>query len=292
MNTMNQELEPTSPSPLPPLHSQPKPPPTIFSLGYRCSSAGLLKRMGLKHESYPFDWMVSRLPIITHCNETNFKEFREETNYTNATAATYHYVVYPGQMLTPTPPTREQYICDEKFIYNTYYESYFNNEKSLLVPYPTSVPKDAYGYNMIMNHKNILQQENKEYYERCIGRWNQLMESPNEKIGIHIHPIMSHESYIYSKTPLRELITTFHQNMQTQTSNYKGLYIIPVRNLGPTPPYIERITHETHDNTFNLYILYTNEHFIDAGEIFMGHCEKETQILIDLIHYLSQQPYP
>ena len=303
--------------------------PTFFSLGYRCSCAGLLKRMGLKHESYPFDWMVSRLPIITHCNETNFQEFTKESNYTNANAATYHYITkkYPNE----SQIKKEQYICDEKFIYNTYYESYFNKEtKSIFIPYPISAPKDAYGYNMLMNHKNILQQENKEYYERCIVRWNELLESTNEKIGIYIHPIMCYEKYNTQQFQIREMITEFHMNMQTQTENYRGIYVIPIRylqeelylytdtfanienydahNIIPLPkiPFAGRITGiKTTPNTLppetstiykseyleNMYLftLYTNEDFIDAGEIFMGQCEKETRLIEEIIQRIGNK---
>ena len=38
--------------------------PTFVSFGYRCSCAGILKDLGLKHESYPFDWLISNLSVI------------------------------------------------------------------------------------------------------------------------------------------------------------------------------------------------------------------------------------
>ena len=47
----------------------------IISFGYRCSSAGFLKKLGLKNESYPFDWLISRLFVIKHCVESNFTVF-------------------------------------------------------------------------------------------------------------------------------------------------------------------------------------------------------------------------
>jgi hypothetical protein len=54
---------------------------TLFSLGFRCSSASLIKSLGLKNESYPFDWLVSRLSVIQHCIESDFVEFLNLDNY-------------------------------------------------------------------------------------------------------------------------------------------------------------------------------------------------------------------
>ena len=64
----------------------------ICSLGYRCSSAGILKSLGLKTESYPFDWLVSRLPIIEHCLQTGFKHFLEVDNYECVKSVTNNYM--------------------------------------------------------------------------------------------------------------------------------------------------------------------------------------------------------
>jgi hypothetical protein len=49
--------------------------PIFVSLGYRCSSAALLKKLQLKNESYPFDWLVSRLSVIEDSIQSGFKEF-------------------------------------------------------------------------------------------------------------------------------------------------------------------------------------------------------------------------
>ena len=47
----------------------------IFSVGYRCTSASLIKHLNLKFASYPFDWVVSKLDVITDCLETKFKHY-------------------------------------------------------------------------------------------------------------------------------------------------------------------------------------------------------------------------
>ena len=80
----------------------------LFPLGYRCSSAGILKQLQLKTESYPFDWLVSRLPVIQHCLETNFQYFIEDisNNYAQYKTITQHYE-FDG---TTT------FICDETWL--------------------------------------------------------------------------------------------------------------------------------------------------------------------------------
>ena len=47
----------------------------VISFGYRCSSATFIQKLNLKTESYPFDWIVSKLDVIKDCIETNFVHF-------------------------------------------------------------------------------------------------------------------------------------------------------------------------------------------------------------------------
>ena len=45
--------------------------PLIFSIGHRCTTASLIKIMNLKFESYPFDWVVSKLETIKYAGNKN-----------------------------------------------------------------------------------------------------------------------------------------------------------------------------------------------------------------------------
>ena len=45
------------------------------SLGHDCTSATLFQKKNLKFESYPFDWLISSIPDIIDCLETDFKHF-------------------------------------------------------------------------------------------------------------------------------------------------------------------------------------------------------------------------
>jgi hypothetical protein len=52
-----------------------------ISLGPNCHSSGILKYLGYKKESYPFDWILSNLKIINYSIITNFSEFLDRNNY-------------------------------------------------------------------------------------------------------------------------------------------------------------------------------------------------------------------
>lgn len=47
----------------------------VCSLGPRCHSASILKRLELKKASFPFDWIFSNLDMVIHCIENDFKIF-------------------------------------------------------------------------------------------------------------------------------------------------------------------------------------------------------------------------
>ena len=49
-----------------------------ISLGQNCSSAWYLKQLGLKNESYPFDWIFSSPEIVFDCIKNNFSKLLEK----------------------------------------------------------------------------------------------------------------------------------------------------------------------------------------------------------------------
>jgi hypothetical protein len=53
------------------------------SLGPQCHSTNILRRLNLKKESYPFDWIFSNLKNVEHAIKDDFKIFLDETYYTN-----------------------------------------------------------------------------------------------------------------------------------------------------------------------------------------------------------------
>jgi hypothetical protein len=53
----------------------------VCSLGPRCHSASILKRLKLKKASFPFDWIFSNLEMVFHCIENNFNIFLNPKYY-------------------------------------------------------------------------------------------------------------------------------------------------------------------------------------------------------------------
>lgn len=53
----------------------------IISLGPNCHTAGILKKLKLKNESYPFDWILTNIKIIIETLENNFVDYLDKENY-------------------------------------------------------------------------------------------------------------------------------------------------------------------------------------------------------------------
>lgn len=156
------------------LKTPPLPEYKIISLGYRCSVAGILKKLGLKHESFPFDWLVSRLPVIQHCIEDDFKEFFNLENYQLKYTHTFAHM-----------NTLEGFVCNENMLANMYYQPIQNKD-----------PKNAYQFNLAMNHHNIIENRNDyEYYKRCVERFQKEFASPTSKMFVHVTPLYTIDSY-------------------------------------------------------------------------------------------------
>ena len=181
----------------------------IISLGFRCSSAAILKRMGLKHESFPFDWLISRLSVIRHCMETDFTEFLNLSNYQRKYSNTYEMA-----------DSRNGFICDEHLMVNLYYQ-----------PEDQSDPENTYKWYLAMNHHNILEQKDTEYYERCVQRYRELMTFDEPKIYLHICPLITMEKYNDTKENIFHELTSFDQFMYEFTNGTsRGLFFIMVRD--------------------------------------------------------------
>ena len=283
-----------------------------ISLGYRCSSAGILKSLGLKTESYPFDWLVSRLPVIEDCIQTDFREFLSPDNYKCTTGVTNNY--------TSTDPASQQWICNESFCFNEYYErpqSQIENMKYYL-PQPISTERDAYGYKLMMNHRNIkTNKSDQEYFARCVERWKSISITPlcvesaqsnvafslkncpdmgdlNEKrckkrLALYIHPAVFYEEFLSIKLELIGELKRAYQSISI-THPHDGIYIIPVKTPFeyPTNHCCKYVLEEQPDDPMfprcRICILWTNLNFIDAGEIFMGNSYVETYVIKDYLY--------
>ena len=52
-----------------------------ISLGPNCQTSGMIKAVGYKTESYPFDWVLTNLDIVLDCIESDFKHYLDKQFY-------------------------------------------------------------------------------------------------------------------------------------------------------------------------------------------------------------------
>lgn len=64
----------------------------FISLGCFCSVSNALQLLGLKRNSYPFDWVRSSLEGVTHCLDVQFEDFLTYSTYT----MTDQYAIFGG----------------------------------------------------------------------------------------------------------------------------------------------------------------------------------------------------
>lgn len=220
----------------------------FFSFGYRCSSAGILKSMQLKYESFPFDWLISRLDVIKHCLEDEFHEFLNQSNYVRKYSKTYEMI-----------DSNKGYVCDEHLMVNSFYQD--PKEMDL---------ENAYGYKLAMNHHNIWENKDYDYYLRCVKRFMSLMSTSHIKNYIHITPLMNVSKYVETKEKILEefiLFDHFMYNYSNQKTN--GIFFVMIRqNLPETEPYME-VLYSSDINDTRIYAVYSNNTMKDAGEIFI-----------------------
>jgi hypothetical protein len=259
--------------------------PTYISLGYRCSTAGILKRLGLKHESFPFDWMISRLPIIKDCIETRFAYFIDPKWYVKKQTHTTHY--HKGT--TPVPMK----ICDETIYENVHYANLYQDQvqtpKTMNIPQPLSRENgDTYAHLLAINHRNINDPETQAYYARCIDRffhyWEPTTPTPTPVVGIYIHPTITEQEYQDQTNDLQQEFRELYE--KTMPKHWSAVFFIIVRTNHPYPitdhlPDCLQIlytdttnqqqptTTQTPTRNIRIYVVYTNCDFVDAGEIFM-----------------------
>ena len=225
----------------------------IVSFGFRCSSASIMKHMGLKLESYPFDWLVSHLSVIRHCMETDFKEFLNINNYQRKYTNTYEMA-----------DSREGFICDEHLMVNVFYQ-----------PAHMLDVENTYKCRLAMNHHNITETKDTEYYSRCVERFRELVASDDKKIYLHICPVITLQMYQEKKAEMVEEIVEFdrfvHERMNHRS---KGVVFIIARDETFRTEQLDILSTGT-----CIYVIYANRNFIDAGEVFMGNYHEERMFI-------------
>jgi len=242
-----------------------------ISFGFRCSVASILKELNLKNESFPFDWIVSRLHVIKHCIETNFIEFLNVKNYEKIHTNTYRM-----------KDCDDTFICDEHITANMYYQpEYLKNESN------------TYQYHLAINHHNIFDEKDYSYYLRTIERFNAALNDSTEEIKyIHICPLIFENTFSYERT-IKEIVD-FDNFIFSKNKSTQGLFVILLSNYREVNEYENKksqtvslleymILSDRSEKYPIIHIIYANRDFMDAGSIFMGNCEKETEEIKNIV---------
>jgi hypothetical protein len=231
--------------------------PILFSVGHRCTSASLIKELRLRFETHPFDWVVSKLNTIVHCIETDFSEFLNPANYENFQTETFN--LCDGV---------KSHICFENPIINIHYEKDAGENKI-----------GTYGFNLATTHHDIRVEHDAEYFQRCIARFNKLLQSDERKFYLYVHPIMGLAQYNEENVGLQTQFTAFSEYMNDKTKNASGLYFFIVKNEERKG----QIDLLFQNNSSIIHVLYANNNLVDGGAVFSGDFYNEQYVLLTTI---------
>jgi len=223
----------------------------VISFGHRCSSASFIKLLNCKTESYPFDWLVSKLDIIKDCIETNFVHFLNVSNYITRDTETFNMI-----------DNKKFHIGNEVAQINTFYETNINNTQT-------------YSYKLALNHYNI--NNDNEYYQRCINRLYELLDTDIQKYYIYFHHIMGIDEFQNTAENILDEFENFNQYIIKKTKNIFGIYFILIKKHNN----IKSIQLKDTPN-YKIFIVYCNEDFLDGGIPFMGNHNIEQEEVLTI----------
>ena len=236
----------------------------LFSIGHRCTSASMIKQLNLKFESYPFDWVVSKLEVVLDCVETNFEKYLNPACYSDKESETFN--ITDGE---------KRHVCFERIVYNNYYETKFlesfdgNTENNC----------GTYGMMLSLTHHDIRNQEGIAYFQRCVNRFNRMLALPQKKYYLYIHPLIGAQEFEVDSDRLLHYLIDFVDRFKRKATNLFGIFFIVVKN-DDKKFQVERIF-ETMDVVIS--IMYVNNNLIDAGGVYDGDFFKEQSIMLNVI---------
>ena len=227
----------------------------LFSVGHRCTSTSLIKEMKHKFETYPFDWVVSKLDVLIHCIETNFEEYLRVENYVNKQSETFN--LCDGV---------KTHVCNENIFYNKYYE-----DKSLSDKVENKI--GTYGMKLALTHHNMRQEKDRQYFQRCVQRFKNILALPQQKFYLYVHPIMGMADYEENmgKGSLLSYFNAFSDYLKTKTANAVGIFFVVVKNQARKGEV--EVLFETEDAI--VHTLYANQDLIDGGGVYSGNFHTE-----------------
>lgn len=109
---------------------------------------------------------------------------------------------------------KKTHICNEVAEVNIYYET---DEQNI----------QTYNYKLAFNHRNL--NNDYEYYQRCITRLYELLETDIQKYYLYFHPIMGINEFQDKKENILNEFDSFNQYIIQKTKNIVGIYFILIR---------------------------------------------------------------
>jgi hypothetical protein len=222
----------------------------LFSVGHRCTSASLIKEMRHKFETYPFDWVVSKLDVLVHCIETEFKEYLRVENYVDKQTETFNLC-----------DDVKTHVCNENIVYNKFYEDEY-------MPDGPENKIGTYGMKLAMTHHDIRNEKDYQYFQRCAERFKNILALPQQKFYLYVHPIMGMADYEENvgRSGLLAYFNAFSDYLKTRTDNAVGIFFVVVKNQ-------ERkgqvdVLFETED--IIVQTIFANQDLIDGGGVYSG----------------------
>lgn len=229
----------------------------LLSFGYRCSSISIIKEMGYKNESYPFDWIISDLNTIEDCLKNNFKYFLDK-----------QYYIKKEVIL--------EYNIDEKIKYelakrpgpnyNNKLKEYIDINKYYNIDITATT---FYNCKLGILHHDIINDYG--YFIRCINRLYTILNSKECIIYIYINNIIDFTTYNNNKNSLLSIFNNFNKHILTyKNKNIYGIYFILIESNFKEDELIFK------DINYEIYGIYCNNKIFDAGTPFInGENEKK-----------------
>jgi len=237
----------------------------VISFGHKCTSAGFIDLLNSKYESYPFDWMVSKLDVIQDCIETDFIHFLNKNNYIEKNTDNCHII-----------DNNKEFLLHETVYVNTYYENKRDDKNDY---------NSTYHYKLILSHRKLNTSENCLYYERCIARLYNLLKSDINKYYIHFHPIIGINDFEIKNESILNEFESFNKYINTKTINIFGIYFILIKHQNAVNT-VSVILKETPN--YIVYVINCNNNFKDTGKTMSGDMYREEGGVLQILNSIIQ----
>jgi hypothetical protein len=128
-----------------------------LSVGTHCLTSNTLKKFGLKRRSGPFDWIFSSIPMAAHCLDDDFSTFLDERYF---------------------EPVHESARTAQgaNFCHHTFY-------------------RDRFCVHHVFNHYDASQPEGYAYYQRCVARFLETLNSAQRNLLVAVTETVSDEEF-------------------------------------------------------------------------------------------------